>query len=66
MEKVIIKFEKEVSRCGDCPLHHFEKEMGFSYDECEILAKKYHDLNRSAIPSDVVYKGIFKNCPYRK
>lgn len=54
--KVIIRIEKEIENCFDCPFVKKVYEHGYSGSDCSKLGCY------STIPE----KGIRKDCPFRK
>ena len=54
--KIIIKIEKEIENCFDCPFVEKVYEHGYSGSDCSKLGCY------STIPE----KGIRKDCPFRK
>jgi hypothetical protein len=55
MDKVIIKFEKEIKHCYDCPFTCNVYEQGYSGTDCSKLGAY------STIPKE----GIREDCPFR-
>lgn len=51
--KVLIKYEKEIENCYQCPFKEWHSEQGFCADCCKFI-------NYGKIPR----KGILKKCPF--
>ena len=56
MNKIIIKFEKEIESCSQCPFAHKVYEQGYSATECSKLG----------IYETIAENGIREDCPFRK
>lgn len=56
MDKVIVKFEKEIKYCSQCPFACKVYEHGYSAVECSKLGS-YKTISED---------GIRKDCPFRK
>jgi len=56
MDTVLIKFEKEIHNCGECPFTVDIREMGYCATDCRLLSAY------ATIPNS----GIRKDCPFRK
>ena len=55
MDKVIIKIEKEIEHCYECPYAYDVYEQGYSGTECSELG----------IYKEIPKEGIRKDCPFR-
>lgn len=55
--KVVIKFEKEVENCRECPFCNYDSDEQFSWHYCKVGESHFHNLP---------FEGIDKYCPYLK
>ena len=52
---MLIKFEKEINNCYECPCTTYVHEQGFSGVCCNFITY-----------GDIPQKGILKDCPFRE